>query len=117
MRPSNEQPAISICATSYNHEKHIPFFTESLLQQDFTNWELVVTDDCSTDDSYRLLQSYTSDPRIRVYRNDRNRYVCHTFNHSLSKVNGKYICSMSADDDFVKGELKPECPKNKSCTK
>ncbi len=105
MTPPNEQPAISISTTCYNHEKYIPFFMESLLQQDFTNWELVVTDDCSTDDSYRLLQSYTSDPRIRVYKNDRNRHVCHTFNHSLSKVNGEYVCCMSVDDGLVKGKL------------
>lgn len=111
MRPSNKQPAISACATCYNHEKYIPFFMESLLQQDFTNWELVVTDDCPTDDSYRLLQSYTSDSRIRVYRNDRNRLLGQTFNRLLSKVNGEYVCSMSVDDSSVKVELIPEYPR------
>lgn len=96
---------ISICASCYNHAPYIPFFMETLLKQDFRDWELIVTDDCSTDGSYEALQSYSSDPRVHVYRTDCNRHVCQTSNHSYTKARGKYVCIFSTDDAFAEGKL------------
>lgn len=98
-------PQISVCATCYNHEKYIPFFMEKLMGQDFQDWELIVTDDCSTDGSYDLLKSYCNDSRVHVYRNDRNRHVCQTANNSFAKARGKYVCIISTDDAFAEGKL------------
>ena len=101
----HDSPQISVCATCYNHEKYIPFFMEKLLEQDFQDWELIVTDDCSTDGSYDLLKTYCHDPRVHVYKNDRNRHVCQTANHSFAKARGKYVCIISTDDAIVEGKL------------
>jgi glycosyltransferase involved in cell wall biosynthesis len=108
MYQSTQEPLISICVPCYNHEKYIPYFMETLLKQDFKEWELIVTDDCSTDNSYSLLKSYSSDRRIRIYKNDCNRHLCQTMNNSFSLARGKYICIMYTDDAFVDGKLKNE---------
>lgn len=102
---AHTSPQVSICATCYNHEKYIPFFMKTLMEQDFQDWELVVTDDYSTDYSYEMLTQYTCDPRVRVYRNERNRHIGHTTNNSLSKARGKYVCLISVDDGLVLGKL------------
>ncbi len=103
---NRKQPLVSIVATSYNFEKFIPYFIESVLSQTYTCWELIVTDDCSTDQSFSLLKMYANkDKRIRVFQNDKNRHVCHTVNCSLSKATGDYICVMSCDDAFFPEKL------------
>lgn len=105
MSATTSEPLISICVPCYNHEKYIPYFLETLFSQSFTDWELIVTDDCSTDNSYQILQKFATDKRVRIYKNDRNRHLCYTLDHSLSQAKGKYICLMYTDDAFVKDKL------------
>lgn len=103
---SEKKPLVSIVATSYNFERYIPYFIESVLSQSYRNWELIVTDDCSADKSFEILKSYEKkDPRIRVFQNDRNRHVCHTINNSLEKASGDFVCFMSCDDAFLPEKL------------
>ena len=45
----NENPLISVVCPSYNHEKYVKYFIESLINQTYSNWELIIVDDCSTD--------------------------------------------------------------------
>ena len=106
MYQSTQEPLISICVPCYNHEKYIPYFMETLLKQSFESWELIITDDCSTDKSWDLLQSYAKDDnRIKLYQNDKNRHLCQTMNNSFQHAKGKYICIMYTDDAFVEGKL------------
>ena len=106
MLQSTQKPLISICAPCFNHQKYIPYFMETLLKQEFQNWELIITDDCSTDDSWSVLQQYTYDSRIKIFKNDTNRHLCQTMNNSFLHAKGKYICIMYTDDAFVEGKLK-----------
>ena len=79
---------------------------ETLLKQTFQNWELIITDDCSTDNSWNLLNLYAqNDARIKLYKNDKNRHLCQTLNNSFQKAKGKYICIMYTDDAFIEGKL------------
>ncbi|KKP67318.1 MAG: hypothetical protein UR66_C0017G0014 [Candidatus Moranbacteria bacterium GW2011_GWE1_35_17] len=98
----NNQPLVSIVSSNYNFEKFIPYFMESVLSQTYKNWELIVTDDCSTDKSFEILKSYEKkDKRIKILQNDKNRHVCHTLNNSFRSAKGEYVCIISCDDAFM----------------
>ncbi|MDD1605895.1 MAG: glycosyltransferase, partial [Methylococcaceae bacterium] len=62
-------PKISVILTSFNHEKYIQEAIDSVLNQTFTDFELIIWDDASTDNSWDLINQY-SDPRIKAFRND-----------------------------------------------
>jgi|GEM_PF-2914394 len=99
---NNNKPLVSIVSSCYNFEKFIPYFMESVLSQTHENWELIVTDDCSTDKSFEVLKSYEKkDKRIRIFQNDKNRHVCHTLNNSFRSAKGEYICIISCDDALM----------------
>ena len=101
------KPVYSIVSASYNHSKYIDFFINSLLKQQVKEWELIITDDCSTDDSLKKLLSYNKiDSRIKVFYNQKNRQVCETLNNSLKHVNGDFICFLSADDAMKDNKIK-----------
>ena len=60
---------VSIITPSYNSAAYIAEMIESILAQTYTNWELLITDDCSTDDSVKIIESYaTKDSRIKLFR-------------------------------------------------
>jgi len=90
---------VSICATCYNHERYVPEFVKSVQAQLCGDWELCVVDDCSTDGSFALLQECAArDPRIRVFRNDRNRHVCYSGNRAVAESRGDIVVLISCDD-------------------
>jgi glycosyltransferase involved in cell wall biosynthesis len=82
---------------AYNEERHIRESLESILQQSYTNFELIIINDGSTDDTERIIQSYT-DPRIRYMRNEQNLKLIESLNKGLRAATGKYIARMDADD-------------------
>ncbi len=90
-------PELSILMPVYNGARYIKPAIESLLHQTFTDFELVVVDDGSTDQSHEILASF-SDPRIRVLRNDCNRGIVYSRNRALSEARGRYIAPFDADD-------------------
>jgi len=90
---------ISICAACYDHERFLPDFIRSVRAQTCADWELTIVDDCSTDGSFPLLQKYAAeDPRIRVFRNDRNRHVCYSGNRAVELSHGDIVVLVSCDD-------------------
>jgi len=83
----------------YNAGKWIGFSIESVLHQTYPNWELIVTDDCSTDDSYRLAEQYAAaEKRIKLLRNETNQGVAGTRNRGIENAAGTYIAFLDADD-------------------
>lgn len=103
-------PKISVCATCYNHEKFLPEFVESVKAQSYSDWELIVVDDCSTDGSWNLLQKYAAqDSRIRVFQNDRNRHMCYSGNRAAEMARGELITVISCDDVFLPEKLESDC--------
>ena len=107
MLTTNQNPLVSICVPCYNHAKYIPYFMESVLSQNYDNWELIITDDCSTDGSYELLTSY-KDARVKIFKNDKNRHLCDTMNNSFRKAKGKYICIMYTDDAMCPNKIQKD---------
>jgi glycosyltransferase involved in cell wall biosynthesis len=96
-------PKVSVCIPAYNHSKYIEQAIESVLTQTITDFELIVVDDCSSDDTFEIAKKY-KDPRIKVYRNEKNLGLIPNWNESINKGSGTYI-KLLPGDDF----LYPDC--------
>ena len=90
-------PCVSVVLPVYNVAPYIEATIASILKQTFTDFELLVLDDCSTDDTASRVQSIR-DPRLRFIQNPRNLGRAGTDNAALSHVRGKFIAKMDGDD-------------------
>ncbi|HRZ42495.1 MAG TPA: glycosyltransferase family 2 protein [Bacteroidales bacterium] len=90
-------PVLSIMMPVYNGARYLRPAVESLLHQTFTDFELIVVDDGSTDNSMEIVASF-SDPRIRILRNGDNRGIVYSRNRALAEARGRYLASFDADD-------------------
>jgi len=90
-------PKVSVVLPVYNVAAHIQQTIESLLRQTFTDFELLVLDDCSTDDTVAKVNAI-SDPRLRLIRNSHNLGRAGTDNAALEHVTGEYLAKMDGDD-------------------
>jgi|GEM_PF-1165381 len=88
---------VSILMTTFNVAPYVDQAIQSILNQTHTNWELLVADDCSTDETYDVLKSY-QDPRIKVSRNKQNLHYLRTRNQLVDQVEGEYITLLDSDD-------------------
>lgn len=93
------QPLVSVLMTVYNRENFIAEAIESVLSQTYNNWELIITDDKSKDNSVVIAQSYVDkDPRIHLYINDYNLGDYPNRNKAASYAKGKYLKYLDSDD-------------------
>lgn len=88
---------VSIIMPSFNKEKYISRSIESILNQTFKDWELLIIDDASTDKSVDIIKSYR-DSRIKFFQNKSNIGIAGTRNIGLLKAQGEYIALLDADD-------------------
>ena len=88
----------------YNGEPYISKTIESVLRQDFIDYELIIVDDCSTDRTKAIIDSY-DDRRIKYYKNQKNLGQTKSLNVGLSKSIGKYIARIDADDIYYPQKL------------
>ena len=94
----NTNPQISIIIPVYNTAGTLDFCINSIIKQDFTDWELLLIDDGSTDDSLNICQRIeSSDHRIKVFSQN-NSGVSAARNKGIKEAKGKYICFIDADD-------------------
>lgn len=100
---NNVQKArVSVCLPVYNGEKFLSEAIESILAQTFTDFELLLSDDCSTDSSYEIMEKYARrDKRVKAWRNEKNRGLFGNWNLTMGRAGGKYIKPF-AQDDFCK---------------
>lgn len=95
----NKEPFVSILIPVYNVEKWIVESIESLLKQDFENFEIIIVDDCSNDKTFELVTKLSNkDKRIKVLQNDKNRRIVDTLNIGLKYCRGDYILRHDGDD-------------------
>ena len=90
-------PLVSITSAFYNEENYLLDMVRSVFAQTFADWELVLLDDGSTDNSFKIAQSI-DDPRVRVFANERNLGRSASRNRLNSLACGKYIAVFDADD-------------------
>lgn len=93
------KPDISVVMSVYNGEDYLSEAIESLIGQSFTNWELIVINDCSTDSTPQILAGFAAaDSRIKVYTNEVNLKLPSSLNKGIGLSTGKYVARMDADD-------------------
>jgi glycosyltransferase involved in cell wall biosynthesis len=95
---SQSHPLVSIGLPVYNGSKYIKEAIESILAQTFEDFELVIVDNCSTDDTYQICQSYRSDSRVRVLRNEKNLGAARNANRCVDEARGTYFKWAHYDD-------------------
>jgi len=101
-------PKVSVILTSFNHEKYIREAIDSALAQTFTDFELIIWDDASSDNSWDIINSY-SDPRINAFRDDENRRGIYGLNKAITEVaSGEYIAIHHSDDVWVPEKLEKQ---------
>ena len=98
-------PKISVCMPMFNASRYLRECIDSILAQTFTDFELLIADDGSTDNSVEIVESYT-DPRIRLIRRPHD-YIA-TLNCLLSEARGEYIARMDADDVMLPNRLEEQ---------
>ncbi len=95
--PSSPNPKVTVFIPVYNREKYIGDAIKSILDQSFSNYEILLVDDGSTDESRTVIRSF-SDPRIRLLCNDQNLGIPKTRNRGLENAKGEYIALLDSDD-------------------
>ncbi len=99
MQENNKIPKISVIMPNYNCEKYIGEAIESILNQSFTDYEFIIIDDWSTDNSWNIIQEYVKkDDRIIAIKNEENLKICKTLNKWLKLAKWEYIARMDSDD-------------------
>jgi len=102
-------PLISVIMTVFNEEKHLDNAVESVLNQDLSDFELLLVDDHSTDGSFGMMQTYRElDDRVVVLRTPTNGGPARARNLGLEKAQGKYVAILDADDINMPGRLKTQ---------
>lgn len=97
-------PKVSIIMSVYNGEKFIAETIESILRQDYKNFELIIIDDASTDNTVEIVNLFR-DERIILIKNEINMRLAHNLNTAIKLSSGKYIARIDADDIFLKKRL------------
>lgn len=92
-------PRVSVVMAAYNAERFLAEAVDSILGQEFTDFEFIIVEDGSTDDTLAMLQQVVQrDARVRLLVNDENRGIGYTANRGLATARGVYIARMDADD-------------------
>ena len=106
------RPIITIITPTYNHEKFIQKCIESVLNQTFDSWEMVIVDDASGDATFDIARRYAeNDSRIRIIRHSRNWGIgklVSTYNQALNTCRTKYIAILEGDDFWPKDKLEKQ---------
>ncbi|GAA5142150.1 glycosyltransferase family 2 protein [Thalassotalea piscium] len=97
---------VSIITPSYNSSSHIRATYESIIAQTYLNWEWLITDDCSTDESWQLIQEFAQqDNRIKPLQNAVNSGAAVSRNNSIIRSEGEFIAFLDSDDIWLPQKL------------
>lgn len=103
------EPLVSIIVPSFNKEKYISETILSVISQTYSNWELLIIDDCSNDNTVVIIESYSEiDDRIKVFKNQSNNGANYCRNQGINSSIGNYIIFLDADDILM-----PTCLANR----
>lgn len=98
------RPLITVGIPTYNSERFIALAIKSVLNQSFTDFELIITDDGSTDTTLEIVRSF-DDPRIMVIADGTNRGISYRLNQQIDMARGRYFCRMDSDDIMLPERL------------
>lgn len=100
-------PTVSVLIKAYNHAPYVRQTIESVLDQSFQDFEIVVTDDGSTDETLAILRTF-SDPRIRIEALPANRGISTAMNATIARARGRYLAILNSDDWALPGRLRKQ---------
>ena len=98
---------VSIIMPSYNTAKYIADSIKSVQAQTYSNWELIIVDDCSNDNSIEVINSF-SEPRIVLLQNEKNSGAAVSRNYALREAKGKWIAFLDSDDTWHPEKLEKQ---------
>lgn len=102
----NNYELVSIITPSYNSAQFIGETIEAIISQSYKNWELLITDDCSTDDSRAIIEHYAhSDSRIKLFTLPQNSGAGVARNNSIKEAKGRFIAFCDSDDRWYPSKL------------
>ncbi len=96
---------VSIITPSYNTASYIASTIESVLNQTYVNWEMIIVDDCSTDNTDDVVAMYLHDKRIKYLKNKKNSGAAVARNYALREAKGKWIAFLDSDDIWLPQKL------------
>lgn len=102
-----EKPKVSVIMPVYNQEKFIAEAIQSILDQTFQDFEIIITNDGSTDNTPEKINKF-SDPRIRVLTLEKNKGISNALNNCIANSKGEYIALLNSDDVFLPDKLKKQ---------
>lgn len=104
----NQDALVSIITPVYNAESFIAGTIDSVINQTYKNFEMILVDDCSTDDSKLVIDKYSSDTRIKYVKLSENSGAAVARNKGIELANGRYISFIDSDDVWHKDKLKKQ---------
>lgn len=104
-RVDRPQPRVSVLMPTYNQARFLRRAIESLYAQTLGDWELVIVDDGSTDDTPAMLESYLADPRVRYQRFEQNRGLGAALNRALDQARAPFVAYLPSDDVYYADHL------------
>lgn len=110
-----KSPVVSVIMPVYNAARFVEEAISSVQQQTMADWELIIIDDCSKDDSFQIAaQAAAGDPRIHLLRNAHNSGVSRTRNRGMALAKGEYIAFLDSDDAWHPEKLERQLAKMKA---
>lgn len=100
-----QYPLVTIICISYNHSKYLIDAIESVWKLDYSNVQLIIADDSSSDNSQQIIKDLVGDKEVELVLNSTNIGHCKTFNKALKLAKGEFIIDLSADDVLKKDSL------------
>ena len=97
-------PLVSICIPCFNFEKTIVQAIESAISQTYDNIEIIIVDDCSSDNSYEIVKNI-SDSRIKLYKNEKNLGMSQNWNKCVTYASGEYVHFLHGDDILLSDSI------------
>ncbi len=99
---------VSIITPSYNTAEYIAETIKSVQSQTYENWEMIIVDDCSTDNTDEVVKAYLSDPRIKYLKNEKNSGAAVSRNYAIREAKGKWIAFLDSDDIWLPKKLEKQ---------
>lgn len=100
-----EEVLVSVILPTYNHAKYLRESIDSVLNQTYKNFELIIVDDGSTDNTKEILQDYLRKPRVTIITHEKNMNLPHALNTGFSKARGEFYTWTSSDNIMLPGQL------------
>ncbi len=99
---------VSIIMPSWNTAQFIAESIQSVINQTYKNWELLIVDDCSTDDTDNIVEPFLTDARIKYFKNEKNSGAALTRNRAMREAKGEWIAFLDSDDLWMPEKLEKQ---------